>query len=99
MAILQAWREHLTRGIATALSQDEDFTRVVKDATGYDPYEEYTSRYLSRRQQISEILTVLEKEGSERWLLTYVLVGASQNDQLPGLIAKAYPQWADSGSR
>ena len=96
MAILQAWREHLTRGIATALSQDEDFTRVVKDATGYDPYEEYTSRYLSRRQQISEILTVLEKEGSERWLLTYVLVGASQNDQLPGLIAKAYPQWADS---
>lgn len=94
-SIVPAWREHLTRSIATALSQDDDFMRVVKDATGYDPFEEYTSRYLPRTQQISQILTALEKDGSERWLLTYVLVRAMQNDQLPRLIAKACPGWVD----
>jgi hypothetical protein len=96
MPISPTLRELLTQSIGAALPQNDDIKRIVEDATGCDPYNTYTNPTLPRAQQISQILEHLEKTGTERWLLTYVLVWAARDERLRQLIVKACPQTMDS---
>jgi hypothetical protein len=95
MPISPTLRERLTRSIGATLTENDDIKRIVEDATGNDPYNEYTHPTLPRAQQISQILEHLEKEGHERWLLTYVLVRAVRDERLRRLIVEACPQTMD----
>ncbi len=90
MAISPALFEDLTKAIATLLSDNDEVQDAFKDATGDDPYILVTNPNLPRGKQIRDILKSLEKDGKERWLLTYVL--AIGNEELRDLVVAACPQ-------
>jgi hypothetical protein len=89
MPIVSSLRDQLSENIGAVLLDKDEIKRLVEDANGKDPYNVYTSPILPRAVQISEILTGLETDGEERWLLTKVLAWPRTSDQLRQLIVQA----------
>ncbi len=76
-------------GDALTLEQLQD---IVATATGNGLFEEFATPNDPRRVAVRRTLERLIDEGTERWLLTYVLLGAVTNDPLRRLIVKACPE-------
>ena len=89
MPALPALRQKAVEAIGDALSK-QDIVRLVKAATGNDIFNIYADENDPRAVAISKTLAQLEKEGTERWLLTYVLIAIAEQ-KLRTLIVKTWP--------
>jgi hypothetical protein len=81
----------LAEKIAEALTDDR-IEEVVFRATGYQLYDEYGGPGDPMNRAIYKALDQLTQKGTERWLLTHVLVQAIANDTLSNLIVKVCPE-------
>ena len=70
---------------------EEDIVNVVRAATGNDIFNVYCGRNDPRAIQLSKTLDQLEIEGTERWLLTYILIAITQ-EKIRRLIVKTWPK-------
>jgi hypothetical protein len=73
------------------LLSEEDIVSVVKAATGNDIFNIYCGRNDPRSIQLSKTLDQLEIEGTERWLLTYILIVIAR-ENIRRLIVKIWPK-------
>lgn len=89
MPALPALRQKAVEAIGEALSK-QDIVRLVKAATGNDIFNIYADENDPRAVAVSKTLAQLEKEGKERWLLTYVLIAIAEQ-KLRTLIVKTWP--------
>jgi hypothetical protein len=89
MPALPALRQKAVEAMGAALTQ-QDIEQLVMEATGDDVYNVFASRDDPRAILISKTLAQLEKEGTERWLLTFILIAIAQ-DKLRMLIVKTWP--------
>ena len=89
MPALPVLRQKAVEAIGEALSK-QDIVRLVKAATGKDIFNIYADESDPRAVAISKTLAQLEKEGTERWLLTYVLIAIAEQ-KLRTLIVKTWP--------
>lgn len=76
-------------GDALTIEQLED---IVIAATGSGLFEEFAAPSDPRRLAVRRTLERLIQDGTERWLLTYVLISADADDRLRRLIVKACPE-------
>src|SRR5450631_4216075 len=90
MSALSALRQKAIEAIGAALTE-EDIEKVVLEATGNDIYNIYAAKGEPRASLISKTLAQLENEGTERWLLTYILIANAQ-EKLRMLIVKTWPK-------
>ena len=90
MSALSALRQKAIEAIGAALTE-EDIEKVVLEATGNDIYNIYAAKGEPRASLISKTLAQLETEGTERWLLTYILIANAQ-EKLRMLIVKTWPK-------
>lgn len=81
----------LAEKIAEGLT-DERIEEVVFRATGYQLYDEYGAPNDPMNRAVYKALDQLTQKGTERWLLTHVLVQAIANDTLSNLIVKVCPE-------
>src|SRR5262245_38984826 len=65
-----------------SLLTDGEIERLVLQATGKDIYNEWASPNDPRSDKIRKTIEGLNREGNERWLLTYVLTYAAAQDRL-----------------
>jgi hypothetical protein len=70
----------------------EEIEQLVSAATGHNLYVRYASAIDPIALAVSRTLEALEEEGTERWLLTYVLIRALANEDLRKLIVGLYPE-------
>src|SRR5262245_2286198 len=89
MSIEPSLHRQLSRSIGLVLLDNDEIEGIVKDANGEDPYNVYTDPGRPRALQIEDILTGLETDGEERWLLTKILAWPRTSDQLRQLIIQA----------
>lgn len=90
MSALSSLRQKAIEAIGAALTE-QDIERVVLEATGNDIYNIYAAKGEPRASLISKTLAQLENEGTERWLLTYILIASAQ-EKLRMLIVKTWPK-------
>ena len=81
----------LAEKIAESLT-DERIEDVVFRATGYQLYKEYGAPDDPMNRAVYKALDQLTQKGTERWLLTHVLVQAIANDTLSNLIVRSLPE-------
>jgi hypothetical protein len=91
MPLSSTFRTRIAEEIGKALSMPQ-LQDVVFAATGDDLFVKFASPDDPRARAVSRTLEQLEKEGAERWLLTYVLISALTNEGLRKLIVKACPE-------
>ena len=70
---------------------DDDVVDLVKQATGQDLYVEFASEKDTRKDKIRKTIEALQRDGNERWLLTYMLIRATVKDGLCKKIVEAFP--------
>jgi hypothetical protein len=95
MTILPSLRALVTKDVASFLSDNQKIKDIVEEAAGENPYVEWTHPTSPFGKQISEILEGLEGKNADRWLLTYILVAAVEDnelDELRKLIVRACPE-------
>lgn len=90
MPALPEFRKKAIEAIGELLSE-EDIVSVVRAATGNDIFNVYCGRNDPRAIQLSKTLDQLELEGTERWLLTYILI-AIVREKIRKLIVKTWPK-------
>ena len=90
MPALPALRQKAIEAIGEVLSK-EDIVRIVKAATGNDVFNIYADEGDPRAVALSKTLKQLETEGTERWLLTYILIAIAQQQKLRMLIVQTWP--------
>src|SRR6267154_3273896 len=90
MPVLPELRKKAIEAIGDAMTE-EQIARVVRDATGNDIFNVYAARNDPRAVLLSKTLDQLENEGTERWLLTYILVAIAR-EKLRMLIVKTWPK-------
>src|SRR3954447_17138125 len=90
MPALPASRKKTIEAIGEVLSEEE-IVSVVKAATGNDIFNIYCGRNDPRAIQLSKTLDQLEIEGTERWLLTHILIVIA-GEKIRGLIVKIWPR-------
>jgi len=76
--------------IGEVLTEDE-IVSVVRAATGNDIFNVYAGKNDPRAIQLSKTLDQLELEGTERWLLTYLLIAIAR-EKIRKLIVKTWPK-------
>ena len=91
MAIPAKYLDRVSDEIGKAFSTDQ-LAEIVLAATGHELYKEYAGPDDPLHRAIRRTLDRLIEEGTERWLLIQVLVGAVANEQLRQLIVKASPE-------
>ena len=82
-------RKKTIEAIGEFLTEDQ-IVQVVRAATGKDIFNVYAGRNDPRAIQLSKTLDQLELEGTERWLLTYILI-AIVREKIRKLIVKTWP--------
>lgn len=90
MPVLPELRKKTIEAIGEILTQEE-IVSVVKAATGNDIFNVYCARNDPRAIQLSKTLDQLELEGTERWLLTYILIAIAR-EKIRKLIVKTWPK-------
>src|SRR4051794_17559508 len=90
MPALPEFRKKTIEAIGEVLSED-DIVSVVRAATGNDIFNVYCGRGDPRAIQLSKTLDQLEIEGTERWLLTYILIAIAR-EKIRKLIVKTWPK-------
>jgi hypothetical protein len=90
MPVLPELRKKAIEAIGDAMTE-EQIVRVVRDATGNDIFNVYAARNDPRAVLLSKTLDQLENEGTERWLLTYILIAIAR-EKLRMLIVKTWPK-------
>ena len=90
MPSLPEMRKKAIEAIGEVLTEDE-IVHVVRAATGKDIFNVYAGRNDPRAIQLSKTLDQLELEGTERWLLTYILI-AIVREKICKLIVKTWPK-------
>jgi hypothetical protein len=90
MHVLPEMRKRAIEAIGEVLTEDE-IVRVVRAATGNDIFNVYAGRNDPRATQLTKTLDQLELEGTERWLLTYILI-AIVREKIRKLIVKTWPK-------
>jgi hypothetical protein len=90
MPALPEFRKKAIEAIGEVLSE-EDIVSVVKAATGNDIFNVYCGRNDPRAIQLSKTLDQLESEGTERWLLTYIMIAIAR-EKVRKLIVKTWPK-------
>jgi hypothetical protein len=90
MPPLPEMRKKAIEAIGEVLTE-EQIVHVVRAATGKDIFNVYAGRNDPRATQLSRTLEILEEEGTERWLLTYILI-AIVRDKIRKLIVKTWPK-------
>jgi hypothetical protein len=90
MPALPEFRKKAIEEIGALLSE-EDIVSVVRAATGNDIFNVYCGRNEPRAIQLTKTLDQLESEGTERWLLTYILIAIAR-DKIRKLIVKTWPK-------
>ena len=92
MTIPAKYLDAVSAAIGKAFSK-EQLEEIVLSATGNALYGEYAAPDDPLHRAIRRTLDrLIEKEGTERWLLIQVLVSAVANEQLRLLIVKASPE-------
>ncbi len=71
---------------------DDDVVDLVKQATGQDLYVDFASEKDTRKDKIRKTIEALQRDGNERWLLTYVLIRAVAQEKLCRKIVDAFPK-------
>ena len=64
---------------------------MVRQATGNDIFNVYAAKNDPRAILLTKTLDQLEKEGTERWLLTYILIAIAR-EKIRKLIVKSWPK-------
>lgn len=90
MPAVPEFRKKTIEAIGEVLSE-EDIVSVVRAATGNDIFNVYCGRNDPRAIQLSKTLDQLEIEGTERWLLTYILIAIAR-EKIRKLIVKTWPK-------
>jgi hypothetical protein len=90
MPAVPEFRKKTIEAIGEVLSED-DIVNVVRAATGNDIFNVYCGRNDPRAIQLSKTLDQLEIEGTERWLLTYILIAIAR-EKIRKLIVKTWPK-------
>jgi hypothetical protein len=90
MPPLPEMRKKTIEAIGEVLTEDQ-IVYVVRAATGKDIFNVYAGRNDPRAIQLSKTLDQLELEGTERWLLTYILI-AIMREKIRKLIVKTWPK-------
>jgi hypothetical protein len=90
MPALPEFRKKAIEAIGEVLSE-EDIVSVVRAATGNDIFNVYCGRNDPRAIQLSKTLDQLESEGTERWLLTYIMIAIAR-EKIRKLIVKTWPK-------
>src|SRR6195952_225055 len=70
---------------------DDDVVDLVRQATGQDLYVDFASEKDTRKDKIRKTIEALQRDGNERWLLTYMLIRATVKDGLCKKIVDAFP--------
>ena len=79
---------------------DDDVVELVRQATGQDLYVDFASEKDTRKDKIRKTIEALQRDGNERWLLTYVLIRAVAQEKLAGRSSTLFPRrWSDCRSR
>ncbi|MGH6712622.1 MAG: hypothetical protein ACREEK_27140, partial [Bradyrhizobium sp.] len=89
MPPLPEMRQKAIEAIGEVLTEDQ-IVHVVRASTGKDIFNVYAVRNDPRATQLSRTLEKLEQEGTERWLLTYILI-AIVREKIRKQIVKAWP--------
>jgi len=90
MPALPEFRKKAIEAIGEVLSE-EDIVKWVRAATGNDIFNVYCGRNDPRAIQLSKTLDQLEIEGTERWLLTYIMIAIAR-EKIRKLIVKTWPK-------
>src|SRR5258708_19796217 len=90
MPALPEFRKKTIEAIGEVLTEDE-IVSVVRAATGNDIFNVYAGKNDPRAIQLSKTLDQLELEGTERWLLTYLLIAIAR-EKIRKLIVKTWPK-------
>jgi hypothetical protein len=90
MPALPEFRKKTIEAIGAVMTDDQ-IADVVRQATGNDIFNVYAAKNDPRAIQLSKTLDQLENEGTERWLLTYILI-ASIGEKVRRLIVKTWPK-------
>jgi hypothetical protein len=90
MPALPEFRKKAIEAIGEVLSE-EDIVNVVRAATGNDIFNVYCGRNDPRAIQLTRTLDQLETEGTERWLLTYIMIAIAR-EKIRKLIVKTWPK-------
>jgi hypothetical protein len=90
MAVLPELRKKTIEAIGEILTEDE-IADVVRQATGNDIFNVYAAKNDPRAILLTKTLDQLEKEGTERWLLTYILIAIAR-EKIRKLIVKSWPK-------
>src|SRR3954454_1858087 len=90
MPAVPEFRKKTIEVIGEVLSE-EDIVSVVRAATGNDIFNVYAGRDDPRAIQLSKTLDQLEIEGTERGLLTYILIAIAR-EKIRKLIVKTWPK-------
>lgn len=90
MPALPEMRKRTIEAIGEVLTEDE-IVRVVRAATGKDIFNVYAGKNDPRAIQLSKTLDQLELEGTERWLLTYILI-AIVREKIRKQIVRTWPK-------
>jgi hypothetical protein len=90
MPAVPEFRKKAIEAIGEVLSE-ADIVSVVRAATGNDIFNVYCGRNDPRAIQLSKTLDQLEIEGTERWLLTYIMIAIAR-EKIRKLIVKTWPK-------
>src|ERR1700712_2896559 len=90
MPALPEFRKKAIEAIGEVLSE-EDIVSVVRAATGNDIFNVYCGRNDPRAIQLTRTLDQRESEGTERWLLTYIMIAIAR-EKIRKLIVKTWPK-------
>jgi hypothetical protein len=90
MPALPEFRKKTIEAIGEVLSE-EDIVKWVRAATGNDIFNVYCGRNDPRAIQLTKTLDQLESEGTERWLLTYIMIAIAR-EKIRKLIVKTWPK-------
>lgn len=71
---------------------DDEVVDLVRQATGQDLYVDFASEKDTRKDKIRKTIEALQRDGNERWLLTYVLIRAVAQEKLCRKIVEAFPK-------
>jgi hypothetical protein len=89
MATASELRQKTIEAIGEALTRDKILS-LAQQALGIDPENTLVGENTPRAVVIREILAKLEREGTERWFLTYILITIAQ-ERLRTMIVRTWP--------